>query len=568
MLARRRGWLRSPAPDEDLFGRALDATHSPRLITAADGRALFTNSAFRALFGDEPHAPLRALGIRIRGGVNGADLFERLMGAIESGEPRRAEALFETTDGRTSWFGVTASPIAGYPGHLLWCLEDATARREMAQVVQDEQQRLFQFFEHAPVGFYAADADGRLRHINRALAEWLGTSPEAVSQARARLQDFVQGPVPAGAAPYDPFGAGGSVAHGEVLLRGRGGRAFRAEIRQAVSGLGAGLRARAVVRNLTHEREVEDALRRSEWRFRKFAENAPVGVALLDLEGRVIEHNKALAAMAGREELGGVALTELVRESDRAEVAGRTAEAANGAERGASVEARFAGERAPAASFYMSRVERDDGTALGLSLHVLDMTEQKNLEVQFAHAQKMQAVGQLAGGIAHDFNNVLTAMIGFCDLLLLRHRPGEQSFADIMHIKQNSNRAASLVRQLLAFSRQQTLQPRVLDLTDVLAELSHLLRRLIGENIELKMVHGRDLGLVRCDQSQFEQVVINLAVNARDAMPSGGTLTIRTSNASHREVELTDFEPVPPGDYVRIDVTDTGMGIPPENLGR
>ena len=142
----------------------------------------------------------------------------------------------------------------------------------------------------------------------------------------------------------------------------------------------------------------------------------------------------------------------------------------------------------------------------------------------------MQAVGQLAGGVAHDFNNLLTAMIGFCDLLLLRFRPGDPSFADIMQIKQNANRAANLVRQLLAFSRQQTLQPRVLNITDVLAELSHLLRRLIGENIELKVVHGRDLGLVKVDQGQLEQVIINLAVNARDAMPGGGTLTIRTAN--------------------------------------
>jgi two-component system cell cycle sensor histidine kinase/response regulator CckA len=136
----------------------------------------------------------------------------------------------------------------------------------------------------------------------------------------------------------------------------------------------------------------------------------------------------------------------------------------------------------------------------------------------------MQALGQLAGGIAHDFNNLLTAMIGFCDLLLLRSRPGDPAFPDIMQIKQNANRAANLVRQLLAFSRQQNLQPRVLDITDVLTELSDLLRRLIGENIELEFDHGRDLGLVKADQGQLEQVIINLAVNARDAMPEGGKL--------------------------------------------
>jgi two-component system cell cycle sensor histidine kinase/response regulator CckA len=180
----------------------------------------------------------------------------------------------------------------------------------------------------------------------------------------------------------------------------------------------------------------------------------------------------------------------------------------------------------------------------------------------------MQAVGQLAGGVAHDFNNLLTAMIGFCDLLLLRHRAGDPSFADIMQIKQNANRAANLVRQLLAFSRQQTLQPKVIDVTDPLSELTHLLRRLIGENIALQMTHARDLHLVRVDQGQFEQVIINLAVNARDAMPAGGRLSIRTANHRLDAPEQRGVETIPAGDYVLIDVADTGIGIPEENLGR
>jgi two-component system, cell cycle sensor histidine kinase and response regulator CckA len=149
----------------------------------------------------------------------------------------------------------------------------------------------------------------------------------------------------------------------------------------------------------------------------------------------------------------------------------------------------------------------------------------------------MQAVGQLAGGMAHDFNNVLTAIIGFSDLLLARHRPTDPAFADIMNIKQNANRAANLVRQLLAFSRRQTLRPEVLSLTDVLSDLGHLLGRLLGEKVELKVIHGRDLWPVKVDVNQFEQVIINLAVNGRDAMPDGGVLTVRTANVSLGGVE-------------------------------
>jgi two-component system cell cycle sensor histidine kinase/response regulator CckA len=215
---------------------------------------------------------------------------------------------------------------------------------------------------------------------------------------------------------------------------------------------------------------------------------------------------------------------------------------------------------------YARRFEAEDGAGGGVVVHALDQTEQRSLETQFFQSQKMELVGQLAGGIAHDFNNLLTAMIGFCDLLLQRHSPKDQSFADIMQVKQNANRAANLVRQLLAFSRQQTLQPKVLNITDVLAELSHLLRRLIGASIELRMVHGRDLWLVKVDKSQLEQVIINLAVNARDAVTEGGTLTIRTGNLPESEAVKARHAPLPPGNYVVLEVADTGTGIPKENL--
>ncbi|WP_100085450.1 ATP-binding protein, partial [Nitrospirillum viridazoti] len=235
---------------------------------------------------------------------------------------------------------------------------------------------------------------------------------------------------------------------------------------------------------------------------------------------------------------------------------------------GTPVEARLRGTSGAVVHVYSRRFDGEGDGDRGLILHLVDMTAQKNLEAQFVQSQKMQAIGQLAGGVAHDFNNLLTAMIGFCDLLLLRHKPGDQSFSDIMQIKQNANRAANLVRQLLAFSRQQTLQPRVLSITDVLAELSNLLRRLIGENIELRMLHGRDTGLVRVDQGQLEQVIINLVVNARDAMPKGGRLTIVTGNLHTTEPIRHETEEMPPGDWVVVEVIDTGIGIPPENLQR
>jgi two-component system cell cycle sensor histidine kinase/response regulator CckA len=180
----------------------------------------------------------------------------------------------------------------------------------------------------------------------------------------------------------------------------------------------------------------------------------------------------------------------------------------------------------------------------------------------------MQAVGQLAGGIAHDFNNMLTAIIGFSDFLLMNHRPTDPAFQDIMNIKQNANRAAGLVRQLLAFSRQQTLRLERLQLGDVLSELSILLGRLLGENIELKLESSGDLWPVKTDLNQFEQVIINLAVNARDAMPNGGRLTIRTANVDADAVRCFGQHRVEPGDYVMIEVIDNGTGMSAEIMGK
>jgi two-component system cell cycle sensor histidine kinase/response regulator CckA len=199
-----------------------------------------------------------------------------------------------------------------------------------------------------------------------------------------------------------------------------------------------------------------------------------------------------------------------------------------------------------------------------------DNSEEAKLKRQIAQATKMQVVGQLAGGVAHDFNNILTAIIGHCDLMLMRHTPGDSDYDDIQQVKSNSNRAAGLTRQLLAFSRQQTLRPQVVQLPDVVSEVSHLLKRLLGETVELVVKHGRSLGPVRADPGQLEQVIINLAVNARDAMASkgGGTLTIQTYSVKSDKVAELGSDILPIADYSALSVTDTGCGIPPSVLGK
>jgi two-component system, cell cycle sensor histidine kinase and response regulator CckA len=426
-------------------------------------------------------------------------------------------------------------------------------------------QPLAALLEDAPVGCYAADPAGRVYYMNSTLQLWLGLQPEDLQARRVRLHDLAVEP-PEGAQPHSFFVEPGK-DRGEIALKDTAGRPVMAFLQQTLSArrIGAGPAALGVVHNLTQAREFEAAMRRFEQRFQRFFEQAPLGVALVDPAGHIEVTNEAFRDMVGPESeaLKDGQLYDLIAEPDRQAVREKLAAVArdaDGADQPLDILLAGAGKRS--ATLYAVRREAEGGGPAGLILQLIDTTERRKLERQFAQSQKMQAVGQLAGGIAHDFNNLLTAMIGFCDLLLLRHRAGDQSFADIMQIKQNANRAANLVRQLLAFSRQQTLIPRVLDVTDVLAELSHLLRRLIGANIELQMVHGRDLYPVKVDHGQLEQVIINLAVNARDAMPEGGRLTIRTTNVTNPGQTVRGGEVMPAGDYVRIEVQDSGTGIP------
>jgi two-component system cell cycle sensor histidine kinase/response regulator CckA len=199
-------------------------------------------------------------------------------------------------------------------------------------------------------------------------------------------------------------------------------------------------------------------------------------------------------------------------------------------------------------------------------IQLVDISSQKRLEQQFIQSQKMQAVGQLAGGIAHDFNNLLTAMIGFCDLLLQRYTPNDPSYGDVIQIRQNASRAANLVRQLLAFSRQQTMKPKVLSITEILAELNSLLRRLIGIGIDFQIIHERDIWPVKVDNSQLEQIIMNLAVNARDAMENteNPKLIIKTQNFIAKDSFKCVYDTAHEGDYVLIEVIDNGSGIEPD----
>ena len=295
-------------------------------------------------------------------------------------------------------------------------------------------------------------------------------------------------------------------------------------------------------------------------------EAIPISLIHLDMEGRIFWGNAQAREMLGPIFHVGRMLEEIVQPLGRSleNLLGEVQSGKEGAS-GEMVRLRD-GDFDKFAQISLTRMSIHGQPSLVAVL--TDASELRMLEDKFAQSQKMEAVGKLAGGVAHDFNNVLTAISGNCDLLLLRKDASHPDFSDLTQIRQNANRAAALVRQLLAFSRKQTLQPKLLSVQDVVTDTLYLLDRLIGETITLSLEHGRELGSVRADHQQLEQALMNLVVNARDAMPNGGLVTISTRNRNLATEEQYLGVSVPPGEYVEISVSDSGTGIDPQVIDK
>jgi PAS domain S-box-containing protein len=312
-------------------------------------------------------------------------------------------------------------------------------------------------------------------------------------------------------------------------------------------------------------RSAQEGLRRSEINFRSLVTHAPYGVCRCDSNGILLDVNPALVAMLGHEsgaELVGQNLANLYSDSQQWF---SLADFLRALQKFHGLAADWVRKDAAVINVRLSgRAFRDEGNAIFFELFAEDVTERRALEQQLRQAQKMEAIGRLAGGVAHDFNNLLMVISGYSEFLLERIGPNPTLRGPAQEIAKASERATALTRQLLAFSRKQMLAPKVVDLNSVVTENLKMLTRLIGEDIDLVMVPGSDLGAVKADPGQIEQVVMNLAVNARDAMPHGGKLTIETANVYVDTTYARFHSPVEPGDYVMIAISDTGMGMDPE----
>lgn len=560
---------RRQSRDRDILNEIFIGSASARLVTDIQDSTLFFNPAFEDLCaeGVEPDLNcLRAL-FANEADKDAADRLESLITNAMRGHEDVMEAETQTQNGEERWYRLSAQPVAGWMGTVHWSLDDITERRSIDAVIRGEREKLVDFTDHAPVGFYAMDERGMFTFVNATLARWLGSDIDSLLNG-GYLHAFLEKP-PENANPYDIKSDGGAKQVAEIRIKGPAGRLFEASINQSVViESGDSVRVRGVVHDLTSERRMHQALRASEDRFLRFFEEAPLGIAMVDADGEISDANQMLCTMlsCADKDIEGLIFVDLVAEDSRENIKNLLSEVKH--------------KRITSDPVDVDLISRDGGEPVAVKLYasplrgnnvairLFDRSEQKILEAQVTQSQKMQAVGQLAGGVAHDFNNLLTAIIGFCDLLLLRHKAGDPSFSDIMQIKQNSNRAANLVRQLLAFSRQQQLNPKILDITETLTELSHLIRRLIGVQIELELLHAADLYEVKVDEGQLEQVLINLAVNARDAMNGKGFLEITTENMTASKPRKIMNDMMPAGDWVAVHVKDTGTGIDDATLQR
>jgi two-component system, cell cycle sensor histidine kinase and response regulator CckA len=557
-----------------LGGRDQTAVFFDGLTDAMGDACVVTDGKARAVYGNAPYLKLAS-----EAGVNRLVGFDLLFaGQTAFVEPiyQLAQAALEgKSDSREirvgagasapgasptvpKWLKMSVAPITEHSrrGYVLWRLQDISVDRAKQEQAFGRLQFIITYLDRAPAGFFSTLPNKKVDYLNATLAEWLGFDVAESQSGELQLSDVLGEEGAKQVAAVEPVASGGRTELFSLDLKSKNGAMLPVDVIHRVDfdAQSKILPSRTLIvprRETAISGDDSEALSR-------FVGLAPIGIAEIDEKGIIQSANSIFLSYSPKARRGG-SLEAMVAEGDRAELQAGLDKFKTKQTDVVLVDATMQDDRPRLVQFSFARLH---GDGKPFTVFAVDRTESKTLEVQLAQSQKMQAVGQLASGIAHDFNNVLTPIIGFADLLLAKMRPTDPAFADIMNIKQNANRAANLVRQLLAFSRKQTLQPKVHSLTDAMSDLGNLLGRVLGEKVELKISHSRDLGLVLVDIHQFEQVIINLAVNARDAMPKGGTLFVSTKNVSEEESRAVLRGPMPPGEYVVCEVTDTGSGIP------
>ena len=558
------------AADDPVMGRIADHAFDGLAVTDARGHVVYSNAAYLVLTAAAGPQDVRPVERVFIGNPDVSEAVFRLLKAAREGKRQQEEVRIAGTDGAHGrWLRMRVRPLGAgkrEAKYAVWSIADITRDRERQEDVFQELQHAIEYLDHAPCGFFSVGPSGDVVYVNATLANWLDYDLAEIGSGGLKLADIVSGDGAALLTSIPPVPGEVKTEVFDIDLRMRGGKTMPVRLyhKLAFGANGVPGASRTLVISRARD-ERADPQRAAEVRFMRFFDHTPMAIATVDRGGAVVRANARYAKLAqglNPEGAAGKSIFRAVSERDRHLVIAAINQASEGQGDIAPVEVMLDGGKERWGQFFITAVEEDERDTEAAIVYLLETTERRALENQINQSQKMEMVGQLAGGIAHDFNNVLSAIMMATDFLLNAHKPTDPSFQDIMQIKQNANRAAALVRHLLAFSRKQTLRPQVLDLGESLSDIENLLKRLIGEKVKLEVVHGRDLWPIKVDLSQFEQVIVNLAVNARDAMPEGGKLTVRTANLTSEEAGKLAYKGMPPADYVRIDISDTGTGIP------
>lgn len=449
--------------------------------------------------------------------------------------------------------------------YLFWTVENITSYKNMDQVFKNEMQSLHNFLDYLSVGLYTCDSDGKIEYINNSLADKLNTDKnDAIGKT---IDDFVF---------YKPellHTANGEYNDNVIFKTSYG--TMDAYVKQQNVHENNELKTRGVVIwDLPNDEKLRDNLNFMTDKLDRLFDTAPVGIVFADKKLQIMEMNKYAENLLERPngDLVGQKITAYLNEDSQNQIR----EIQKNADDGKNSDSEFdtileINNQKKNVHFTMQPLTiryTDSLSSDGFIVYLQDTTSRRNLEMQFAQAQKMQAFGQLAGGVAHDFNNLLTAVVGYCDLLIRRHGIGDPSFSDLVELKNNVTRAIEVARQLLTISRKQPLNPKFIEVTEAFTDNEHLLTRILGEKIKLQLNYGSDLGYIRVDTVQFSQVLLNLAINSRDAMNSKGTFSISVRSEHLNKPYQFGDDTIKPGDFAVISVSDTGCGIPPENMER
>lgn len=553
-------------------------------VDNSKGEAIIANKLAREYFGDQPVLTFFEKNM-IDTAANKLDL-QKLTSAISklqtvtvtfSVNPRK-NSVFVTEE----WFKVSIKPIYLnktdiFEGeyslkkickecYILWTVENVTGYKNMEQVFENELSSLHNCLDFLPVGLYTCDMNGKIEYINNTLADYLRTDKNAA--IGKEIDVFV-------AHKPELLHAGSGAFSGNLMFKtGRGVK--EVFVKQYNVRENNELKTRGVVVwDVPNDADLRDKLHLLADRFERLFNTAPIGIIFADKNLQIEHVNDYVEKLfdASAEDLARKKLSTFFND----EIKQKLKEVQEAYSLNNEKEYRFdAALKTAKAQFTVhlnvapmkANYSSLSGEIVGLIIYLEDTTRKRDLEMQVEQAQKMQAFGQMAGGVAHDFNNLLTAVICQCELLIQRHGVGDPSFSDLVQLKNNVNRAAGIARQLLSISRKQPLNPKLVDITESFMEIYSLLSRMTGERITLQINHGTDLGYVRIDTTQFSQVMINLVLNARDAMNGKGSLTISTRAERLNKPYQFGAEQIPPGDFVVISVTDTGCGIKQEHLNR